>query len=213
MILTHAELAEREAGGTNEGITQTRAAAQSAALLSRELQALGRASGEAKRPLPLAPLVESVVRLLRSSLGPKIEIEWEVSPTLAVLGNRDQLKRVLVNLALNARNAMPAGGVLSLRARYVDRVPEALRAEPPADGYVVLEVQDTGIGMPPTVRERLFEPYFTRNGDQGTGLGAAVAYGIVREHNGTIAVDSTPGRGTTLAIYLPAADISQHAVA
>ena len=78
MILTHAELAEREAGGSSEGSTQTRAAVQSAALLRRELQALGRASGEAKRPLPLAPLVESVVQFLRSSLGPKIEMEWEV---------------------------------------------------------------------------------------------------------------------------------------
>jgi CheY-like chemotaxis protein len=115
------------------------------------------------------------------------------------------MEQVIVNLAVNSRQAMPSGGQLTVRTWPLEVTPEspAPRADFAPGHYVVLEVTDTGVGMDAEVQARIFEPFFSTKGD-GTGLGLSTAYGIVRQSNGHIFVDSAPGQGSAFSIYLPA---------
>jgi two-component system, NtrC family, sensor kinase len=142
-------------------------------------------------------VVESAARLLQhQKRGPAVEIKVEVEPGLpAVSGDAGQLQQAVVILAENGVDAMPGGGTLTLRAR---------RAEA-EEGGILIEVEDTGVGIEPEIRERIFDPFFTtKEVGRGTGLGLAVCYGIVTEHGGRVSVNSTPGRGTLFAVWLPA---------
>jgi two-component system, NtrC family, sensor kinase len=145
----------------------------------------------------LAGTVESAARLLQhQKRGPAVEIKVEVEPELpAVSGDAGQLQQAVVILAENGVDAMPQGGTLTLRARRAAT----------EDGGILIEVEDTGVGIAPEIRERIFDPFFTtKEVGRGTGLGLAVCYGIVTEHGGRVSVDSTPGRGTLFAVWLPA---------
>jgi cell cycle control histidine kinase CckA len=145
--------------------------------------------------------------MLRPTIGEKIDLKVEPGRDLwYVKADRSQLQSVLVNLAVNARDAMPDGGQLIIRSRNVTER-ESQRLQPqtlPMGEYVLIEVEDTGHGMPPEVQAKIFEPFFTtKSMGKGTGLGLAMVYGIVKQTGGYIFVHSTPGEGTTFRIFLP----------
>jgi len=132
-----------------------------------------------------------------------------------VKGNLTQLHEVLMNLCLNARDAMPEGGELRISTRNVITDQRWAKLHPDArpGRYVVLSVSDTGIGMDDETLSHIFEPFFTTKGERGTGLGLAVVYGIVKEHGGEITVYSRPGEGSTFRVYLPAAKDEEEVMA
>ncbi len=161
-------------------------------------------------PVGLRTMIDEIVAMLRRTLSGKapVEVAIEVDPALLVLGTRSELVHALLNLALNARDAMPGGGKLSFRAERVQLArPAAMLLHLPAAGaFVELSVIDTGTGMDDATLARAFEPFFTtKQPGEGTGLGLATVYGVVRNHGGNILVDSTVGGGTTFRLLLPAA--------
>jgi CheY-like chemotaxis protein len=153
--------------------------------------------------------------MLQQALGP--ERDLVLTPSLdraTVHADRGQLEQVLLNLTLNARDATPPGGCLTITIEPVVVPPHTSAAvqpgdaaeQPPAGSYIRIEARDTGSGMSPGVRERVFEPFFTtKEPGKGTGLGLSVVYGIVRQSGGFITVESEPGRGSAFRIHLPAA--------
>ena len=149
-------------------------------------------------PVNVSEVVESAARLLlHQKRGASIRIDVELGDGLSlVAGDMGQLQQAVIILAENAIDAMPEGGTLTLRT---------LGDDEDEGGALLIEVRDTGQGIPPEIRERIFDPFFTtKEVGRGTGLGLAVCYGIVTEHGGRIAVDSTVGRGTAFRISLPA---------
>jgi hypothetical protein len=141
--------------------------------------------------------------MLRRSLGEDVELTMDLEPDLVpVKVDPDQIVQVVLNLVVNARDAMPRGGRLRVQTR--NATPEEAPASGPAG--VVLSVRDTGAGMDERTRARIFEPYFTTKGDQGTGLGLSTVYGIVEQSGGSIRVESRPGEGSTFHIHLPRAE-------
>jgi two-component system cell cycle sensor histidine kinase/response regulator CckA len=148
-----------------------------------------------------------MAELLRRSLGERIAFETRAEPDLwPTRVDPNQMESALVNLAVNARDAMPEGGRLvvataNVPAQDAARVPEL----PPVD-HVLVEVSDTGVGMSPEVAERVFEPFFTtKEVGKGTGLGLSQVYGFVAQSNGVVLLESAPGRGTAVRLYLPRA--------
>ena len=190
-----------------EMLEDIRAAASSAAQLAQRLLRLGRTEPPAFEPVGLAGLVERAVSGIRRQAG-QLQIATAVAPDLVVAGSYEELHQVLVNLVLNARDAMPGGGMLRIHARPVHLDPVAATAHQLAagGGFVELAVTDSGCGMDATTLARVFEPFFTtKPAGSGTGLGLAMVHGIVRRHGGAIDVESAAGRGTTFRILLPAA--------
>jgi signal transduction histidine kinase len=173
--------------------------------LTRQLLAFSRKHTEQPRLLDLNALVANLCRMLRRLLGTDVELVSAVAPRLRpVCGEATQLELVLMNLAINARDAMPRGGTITVATTNVEG-PEAVRQGVPAGSYVVLAVSDTGCGMTEEVRARLFEPFFTtKEKGRGTGLGLATVHNIVTQHGGQITVSSAPGQGSTFRVYLPA---------
>ncbi len=206
VVLANLDVARLKAGAeAQDALRQAVAAVRNASDLSRQLLDIGRATRGPREPLRLEPVVNDVVALLRLSLGGDVEIEVDVRQNLTVVGNASRLRQVLINLAFNAADAMPHGGRLTIRGRSVFGLPDAIMLPPRDDGYALLEVIDTGVGMDSETQERMFDPFFTSKGESGSGLGAAVVYGIVREHAGLVTVQSAPGKGTSVQVYLPAA--------
>jgi len=162
--------------------------------LVKQLQHFSKPPQQARRPVDLNKIWEDVLALSRKDLEHrKIRFAYTSPPDLPpVLASADQLGEVFMNLVLNARDAMPEGGTLTVQLL-------------PEDDWLAVQVRDTGMGIPPEVQERLFEPFFTTKGEQGTGLGLAICYRIVQEHAGDIAVESVPGEGTTFTVRLPLA--------
>ena len=181
-------------------------AADRAAALTRSLLSFSRQEVLAPHSLDLRTVVQSLSPMLERLLGEDVRLETQLPDTpVPILADAAQLEQVLLNLAVNARDAMPGGGALRL---IVDRTVAA-------DGTaaVLLEVSDDGIGMDEAVQARIFEPFFTtKPPDQGTGLGLATVYGIVRQSGGSVAVESAPGRGTTFRIRWPLHDGPVYAV-
>jgi PAS domain S-box-containing protein len=181
-------------------------AAQRAQHLAQELMKFARGGRNRVAPLQLNRLVQEVSSLIRTSVGSRVEVVFKLDDTVtSVEGDEVELQQMVLNLCLNARDAMPRGGRLTLETRPLSPVQVAAIG---ADGRggVCLLVRDTGVGMAPDVMERIFEPFFsTKDDGSGTGLGLAMVYGIVRRHGGTIDVHSAPGAGTTFEIALPAA--------
>ncbi|MGB9722723.1 MAG: sensor histidine kinase [Chloroflexia bacterium] len=165
--------------------------------LVRQLRDFSKPPRRERRPVVLNQVVQDVLSLVGKELRKRrIEVVPELEPELpAVCASPEQMGEILLNLVLNAQDAMPEGGQLHIRTQV-------------RDGQVYLQVADTGIGMPPEVLEHVFEPFFTTKGEQGTGLGLAICYSIVREHGGEIRAESQVGRGSTFIVLLPALQAS-----
>ncbi|GEM_PF-1023617 len=178
-----------------------------AADLTQQLLTVARSSPHTERkPLDLNAVVREVISLLGRALEPTIAIRVRLAADLCtVLGDAGQLHQTLLNLCLNARDAMPNGGELTIETANLELSEEEARCLPDLrpGRYALVSVTDTGMGMDASVRERIFEPFFTTK-EHGRGLGLAMAYGIVRAHEGTIHVYSEPGQGSTFKVYLPA---------
>lgn len=189
-----------------------RDAGQRAAALTRQLLAFSRQSVMEPKILDMNEVVRETEKLLRRLIGEDVQLTAVLDANLKrVKVDPGQLGQVLMNLAVNARDAMPKGGKLTLGTRNFELSQEEQRfhSELTAGSYVVLSVSDTGTGMPSAVKARIFEPFFTTKGiGKGTGLGLAVVLGVVKQSGGHIEVSSEPDRGTTFDVYLPAVDDS-----
>jgi CheY-like chemotaxis protein len=158
------------------------------------------------KPVNACQLVSEFQGLVCKAVGEACQVKTQTDEGLWLCHvDPALLETALLNLALNARDAMPNGGVLEIETRNIV-VNEGCLAECPPGSYVRLSVKDTGCGMPPEVRDRVFEPFFTtKEVGKGTGLGLSMVYGFVRQSGGHIAIESAPGKGTTVALYLPKA--------
>jgi two-component system, cell cycle sensor histidine kinase and response regulator CckA len=182
-------------------------AAERAAELVRQLLAFSRRQVLQPRVLDPAEVVDELVPLLRRLLGEGVELTAEAAPDLGrILVDPGQLGQVIINLAVNGRDAMPRGGMLKIEAMNaeLDAAYAATHPDATPGNHVVIAVSDSGHGMDAQTQARAFEPFFTTKGpDKGTGMGLATVYGIVRQSGGSIYLYSEPGRGTTFKLYFP----------
>jgi PAS domain S-box-containing protein len=193
----------------HEDVGEIQAAAHRAAQLTRQLLAFGRKQATQPRIVDVREIVSDMERLLRRLIGENIELCVATEPCpAAVRADPGQLEQIVINLAVNARDAMPKGGRLTIETSGVHLGDEDLRRHvdvAPGD-YVLVAVSDNGTGMTREVQSHLFEPFFTTKGVRGgTGLGLSTVYGIVKQCGGGVSVYSEPGRGSTFKIYLPRA--------
>jgi len=193
-----------------EDLREIRQAAERGSSLTRQILAFSRRQALRPEVVSLNEVVDGLTPMLRRTLGEDIEL---ITVKAADLGCTEvdvhQLEQVIMNLAVNARDAMPSGGRLVLETANVELDEEYARLHPEvAPGrYVMLAISDTGVGMDKETLEHAFEPFFTtKEKGQGTGLGLAVAYGIVKQSRGHISAYSEPGKGATFRIYLPRVD-------
>lgn len=183
-------------------------AAQRGADLTQRLLLFARRQPLKAHPRNVNDVVDGVRALMAQSIGENIRIDYRLDPSVAgVVVDQAQLEACLMNLAVNARDAMPDGGRITIETANVhldgDRVDLGIDA--PAGPYVVVSVTDSGVGMEPEVRDRAFEPFFTTKAPgMGTGLGLSMAYGFVKQSGGHLTLYSEPGRGTTVRMYFPA---------
>jgi PAS domain S-box-containing protein len=208
VISGHTELLllDTEPGGARaDGLEQVRKAAEAAAGLTRQLLAFSRQQVIEPRTVVLQDVVKSVRKMLLHLIGEDIDLTTALAnDEIKVHIDPGQLEQVLLNLAVNSRDAMPTGGKLTVEARLVD---SAEQADLEGGRSALLEVSDTGCGMDAATRARIFEPFFTtKDPGKGTGLGLATVYGIIQQSGGRVTVQSEPGFGTTFRIYLPLAD-------
>ena len=184
-------------------------ATERAAALTRQLLAFGRQQVITQQAIALDRVVADMTNMLERLSGPHIQIATKVWPDLTpVLADATQVEQIVMNLVVNARDAMPNGGRVTIELRNVELDQVGVAAHPglkPGD-YVEMAISDTGTGMDAEVAARIFEPFFTtKEGGKGTGLGLATVYGIVQQNSGSIEVQSRVGRGTTFHVYLPRA--------
>jgi PAS domain S-box-containing protein len=200
-----------------EDMKEIQKAAVSAAGLTRQLLAFSRQQVLEPRVLDVNDVVASADSLLKRLLGEDIDLVTMLAPEVgAVMADRGQLEQVIVNLAVNARDAMPDGGKLTIETTNAEMDEAYARTHPPAQPgrFVMLAVSDTGVGMDEQTLGRIFEPFFTtKEVGKGTGLGLATVYGVVKQSGGFIWVYSEPGQGTTFKIYLPRVEQPAEAVA
>ncbi|NDY41479.1 response regulator [Dissulfurirhabdus thermomarina] len=188
-------------------VRQILASAEKAASLTQSLLAFSRKQVIQPEPVRLNTIIRNMEGLLARLVGEDIRVETDLSPAdPTILADSGQIDQVLMNLAANARDAMPGGGVLHVATDVVTLDAEFVRARGRGQPgpHALLRVTDTGTGMTEEVKDRIFEPFFTtKDIGQGTGLGLAMVHGIVEQHKGHIDVRSTPGQGTEFSIYLP----------
>lgn len=189
------------------GLEQIAAAGQRAAGLVAQLLTFSRRRVLQPENLDLNEVIATLLRLLERTLGRNVHVEFLPGRDLGpVRGDRNQLEQALMNLCLNARDAMPDGGVMTIVTENVCLDDAFCRDHPWATpgSHVRLRVVDQGCGMDPATLTRIWEPFFTtKDAGKGTGLGLSTVYGIVQQHRGFLNVDSEPGHGSTFAIYLP----------
>ena len=188
-------------------LNQVQRAAERATALTRQLLAYSRKQIIQRRPVALNEVVEQTVAMLRRLIGEHIALDMQLAPELPpIFADPSNVDQVIMNLALNARDAMPDGGKLTLTTTRVE-IDEAFRARNPEaqlGPHICLGVKDTGHGMDAATVARIFEPFFTtKDPGKGTGMGLATVYGALKQHGGWIEVDSAPGRGTTIRTYFP----------
>jgi PAS domain S-box-containing protein len=206
IILGHAEILDGELGEThpqNGRLKDIRAAGKNAAILVQQLLAFSRKETLAPRILNLNEQISSVTRILKGLIGENITVEFRPDPGIdSVRIDPGVVERTIINLAVNARDAMPDGGTLSITTK-----PGETGANQGAsrEKYVKITVTDTGSGMTEETKSHIFEPFFTtKPRSHGTGLGLATVYGAITQADGFIDVESAPGKGTTFTVYLPA---------
>ncbi len=195
-----------------EGLSDIRAAADRAANLTRQLLLFSRRQVMQVRDLNMNEVVISVAKMLQRIIGEDVRLELRLHPTpLLTRADAGMLDQVLLNLAVNARDAMPEGGRLRIETaeKLVDKDMARLHPEAAPGRFVWLSVSDSGRGIPPEILPRIFEPFFTtKEPGQGTGLGLATVFGIVKQHGGWLTVRSEPGEGAEFQIFLPVCNVA-----
>jgi PAS domain S-box-containing protein len=208
-IIGYAELLEENTSypsQVRDDAASIKRAALKGADLSRSLLTLARRNTRREEPFALGPVLTEIADLVRRTFDRRLEVSVTLEDSATVRGDRSLLSNALLNLAVNARDAMPEGGTLRIHSRLVTVDPtfatrHGLRTDTPT---VAVSVTDTGSGMSPEVLEHVFEPFFTtKPPDKGTGLGLAMVYGTVKDHGGGVVIDSAVGQGTTVTLYLP----------
>jgi PAS domain S-box-containing protein len=191
-------------------LDEIKKAAERAAGLTRQLLAFSRKQIIQPVALNINKIVTNMDKMLTRVIGEDIELVTVLQPSLGVVkADAGQIEQVILNLAVNSRDAMPKGGKLTIETRNVDSstASGSLHAEVRSGQYVMLGVSDTGCGIPPEIRNLIFEPFFTtKEKGKGTGLGLATVYGIVNQSGGYLGLDSTVGKGTSFKIFLPRVD-------
>ena len=190
---------------TNE-LTEIIKAAQRATGLTKQLLAFSRQQVLHAVPLDVNELITDMTGMLGRLIGEHIHVTLALAPKLSLaLADRGQLEQVVMNLVVNARDAMPDGGTVTIETADIDLEKSSIQEEPIMEGqYVMLAITDTGLGMSKETQRRLFEPFYTtKETGTGTGLGLSTTYGIVKQSKGYIWVSSEPGHGTTFKVYLP----------
>jgi PAS domain S-box-containing protein len=194
-----------------EGLQQIRAAAERATNLTRQLLLFGRKQVMQPCELDLNEVVTSLAKMLQRIIGEDVSLQLHLHPApLLLRADAGMLDQVLLNLAVNARDAMPSGGRLLIETSEKTLGEDLRRRDPDAapGRYVQLSMSDTGSGIPPEVLPRIFEPFFTtKEPGKGTGLGLATVFGIVKQHRGWLKVESEPGRGTCFRVFLHAGEV------
>ncbi|MGH7210083.1 MAG: ATP-binding protein, partial [Acetobacteraceae bacterium] len=182
-------------------------AAQRGAQLTSQLLAFARRQRLTPRALDLNESIAGMKRLLGSTIAKTVQIRMTLSPVLwPALVDPAQIELVILNLALNARDAMPKGGTLTIETANAEAGPPQHPEEPPPGEYVVVAVTDTGAGMAPEIRARAFEPFFTTKGaGRGSGLGLSQVFGLAKQSGGGVRLRTSPGEGTSVRVYLPRA--------
>ncbi len=203
-----AELNYKRGADITPNLQEIRHAAKRSAELTRQLLAFGRRQHLDRRELSLDKQIQETLQMIRRTIPENVKVSYASRPDLQpVLADPGQINQVLLNLCINARDAMPEGGEIAIDCRPVTLTSkEVLQLEGLVPGnYVLLSVRDNGCGMSPDVLEHIFEPFFTTKGPgKGTGMGLATVYGIIRQHRGTITVKSEVDAGTLFQVYLPA---------
>ncbi len=210
IIMGNAELLEDERGREDHMVAAILHAATRGSELTQRLLAFSRRQSLRPRPVDVGGQVSGMTDLLRPTLGATIAIETRAAPDQwAALADAGQIESALLNLALNARDAMPGGGRLTIECANVHMAASdvAIHEEMAPGDYVVLSVRDTGTGMSDDVQARAFEPFFTtKDVGQGSGLGLSMVYGFAKQSGGQASITSAEGQGTTVKIYLPRAE-------
>lgn len=201
-----------EGGPAAEDLMEARTATGRAASLTRQLLLFSRRESIDLKPVSLNRVVSDLLKMLGRLIGEQYEIKTELTDDLRTISaDTSHLEQVLMNLAVNARDAMPQGGVITISTGNVVIEPGFVKVKPEKTlrEFVELSVSDNGVGMDPDVLSHIFEPFFSTKGSgKGTGLGLSVVYGIITQHGGWIDVDSMSGVGTTFKIYLPVVHVA-----
>ena len=195
----------------HECLADTKDAIRRAVALTERLLGFSRPGKDEEHPTDVAAVASEVVRLCRRTFPESIQVETSLHDDLMVMGDSNQLHQALMNLCINARDAMADGGKLLIQAREIKVDTMALLTVPVSEAgdYVVLTVSDTGSGMDDATRRRAFEPFFTtKQPKKGTGLGLAMVFAIVSNHGGRVQLDSELDKGTTFSLYLPSLAVS-----
>ncbi|MBV8167452.1 MAG: response regulator, partial [Alphaproteobacteria bacterium] len=166
------------------------------------------------RPVDVNQMIGALSEMLPRTIGPTIEIKTVLAPALwLAMSDANQLELAVLNLSINARDAMSMGGTLTIASRNLEAGDRTMPPDLERGDYVVIAVSDTGIGMTNETRLRAFEPFFTTKArDRGTGLGLSMVYGLARQSGGTVTIDSAVGKGTTVRLYLPRARLGTQAI-
>ena len=205
--LVQKRLADGRMSEVNRYVTGAMTSANRAAALTHRLLAFSRRQPLDPKPLKANPLIASMEDLLRRTMGEKVELELVLAGGLwTTLCDLNQLENSILNLSINARDAMPDGGTLTIETTnaQLDRAYAAANSDVDPGQYVCISVTDTGTGMTPDVAARAFDPFFTTKPiGQGTGLGLSMIYGFARQSDGHVKIDTKPGMGSTIRLYLP----------
>jgi len=211
MLLAN-ELIRAEYPKAEKYVSMIESSAKRSADMVRQLLTFARGYGGEKAPLKPGKLLKEMATILSGTFPKNIQLVYQFKPDSNVIeGDATQLHQVLLNLCVNARDAMPNGGVLTLESDTleIDAVYAAAYTDAKPGRYVTWRVKDTGVGIPAEIMDRIFDPFFSTKGpNQGTGLGLSTVLGIVRSHGGFLRVYSTPGQGSLFAVYLPVMEMS-----